>query len=132
MNNKYTMDMQETIDRVTAERDAALGESIALRQNIGRVVFERDSSQRREASLAKDLENWKRKACESAEREQALQQRLTAADERVDVLEGLLRSIPEDLKELSGCENTAGVYACIDYIEQLVVSLKPAEGIVHE
>ncbi|MBK3470499.1 hypothetical protein JJD61_07360 [Pseudomonas carnis] len=64
----------------------------------------------------------------SMAREQALQALLTAADERADVLEGLLRSLPEDLKELSGCENTAGVYACIDYIEQLVVSLKPAEG----
>lgn len=61
-------------------------------------------------------------------RADALQALLTAADERADVLEGLLRSLPEDLKELSGCENTAGVYACIDYIEQLVVSLKPAEG----
>ncbi|WP_321374261.1 hypothetical protein [Pseudomonas extremaustralis] len=69
-------------------------------------------------------------AREAAGREKiaALQQRLTAADERVDVLEGLLRSLPEDLKDLSGSENTAGVYACIDYIEQLVISLKPAEG----
>ena len=58
----------------------------------------------------------------------ALQQRLTAADERVDVLEGLLRNLPEDLKDLSGSENTAGVYACIDYIEQCVAALKPAEA----
>jgi len=57
-------------------------------------------------------------------REAALQHRLTAADERVDVLEGLLFSLPEDLKALSGCENTAGVYACIDYIEQCIAGLQ--------
>lgn len=62
----------------------------------------------------------------------ALQQHLTAADERADVLGGLLFSLPEGLKDLSGSENTAGVYACIDYIEQciaglqLVSALKPA------
>ncbi|MFL1415367.1 hypothetical protein ACI77M_03880 [Pseudomonas fildesensis] len=83
-----------------------------------------------------------------AERD-ALQALLTAADEELDraggaylnknaeclelrkravVLEGLLLSLPEDLKDLSGSENTAGVYACIDYIEQCVAALKPTEG----
>ena len=57
-------------------------------------------------------------------REAILQLRLTTADERVDVLEGLLFSLPEDLKALSGCENTAGVYACIDYIEQCIAGLQ--------
>ena len=47
-----------------------------------------------------------------------------AAERRVDVLEGLLFSLPEDLKALSGCENTAGVYACIDYIEQCIAGLQ--------
>lgn len=56
----------------------------------------------------------------------------TAADERVDVLEGLLFSLPEDLKALSSCENTSGVYACIDYIEQCIAGLQlvTAKGVL--
>ena len=46
------------------------------------------------------------------------------AGRRIDQLEGLLFSLPEDLKALSGCENTAGVYACIDYIEQCIAGLQ--------
>ncbi|WP_421547848.1 phosphohydrolase [Pseudomonas sp. QD4] len=55
-------------------------------------------------------------------------------NERADVLEGLLFSLPEDLKALSGCENTVGVYACIDYIEQCIAGLQQvtAEGASHE
>ncbi|MCO7614371.1 hypothetical protein NJH83_29485 [Pseudomonas chlororaphis] len=52
----------------------------------------------------------------------------------MDVLEGLLLSLPEDLKALSGCENTAGVYACIDYIEQCIAGLQQvtAKGASHD
>lgn len=46
------------------------------------------------------------------------------AGQRIDQLEGLLFSLPEDLKALSGCENTPGVYACIDYIEQCIAGLQ--------
>jgi hypothetical protein len=69
MNNKYAMGMEAAFDRITAERDAALAQ---------------------ESMLARDAANWKRKACESADRERELQQRLTAADGRANVLEGLL------------------------------------------
>lgn len=99
--------MAEDFDRVTAERAAALGREDRAKEGLS--------------------EHWK-VICDQRAKIEALQQRLTAADERADLLEGLLRNLPEDLKDLSGSENTAGVYACIDYIEQCVAALKPAES----
>lgn len=32
-----------------------------------------------------------------------------------------LRGLPESLAELSGCENTAGVYACVQHVEQVLL-----------
>ena len=67
----------------------------SVRYNLGtdfdRVTAERDAAMAQESTLARDAANWKRKAGESAEREHELQQRLTAADERVSVLEELLQ-----------------------------------------
>lgn len=51
----------------------------------------------------------------TAERD-GLQQRLTAADERADVLEGLLREGLEEYKDGD------------DWIDRVIAALKPAEG----
>lgn len=84
MNNKYTMDMQETIDRVTAERDAALGREVDL--------VERTSELRQQVcALAQNLKFAEEGYQSFAEECDKLQQRLTATDERAHVLLGLLR-----------------------------------------
>ncbi|UNM17333.1 hypothetical protein K0P33_17265 [Pseudomonas sp. ArH3a] len=59
--------------------------------HLERVTAERDAALAQESTLARDAANWKRKACESADREHELQQRLTAADERADRLEQALK-----------------------------------------
>ncbi|MFV3014729.1 hypothetical protein ACM9HO_03270 [Pseudomonas sp. KHB2.9] len=65
-----TMNKAEDFDRVTAERDAALGRESRAKEGLA--------------------EHWK-VVCDQRAKIEALQQRLTAADERADVLEGLLR-----------------------------------------
>ena len=84
--------MASDCDRVTAERDAALAELKTQTLRADAAVGDANEAER-------GVANWERKACESAERESSLQQRLTAADERVDLLEGLLR----DSKETHAC-----------------------------
>lgn len=89
----YSVDPGATIDRLIAERDAALGREAALKDDaltLGCIV---DSM--------------------GAERD-ALQQRLTAADERADVLEGLLRNIWHVVPN--------------GYKSEIDAALKPAEG----
>lgn len=76
----------ENFDRVTAERDAALGREAALLLQCGGMQMAIDE----------------------------LQQRLNAADERVDVLEGLLREAESD-----------GVSGSL--ILRIRAALKPAE-----
>lgn len=62
--------------------------------------------------------------CVSAERrERALQALLTAADERADVLEGLLRNASAWIKRNS-CHGTDA----IELWERIDAALKPAEG----
>lgn len=59
----------------------------------------------------------------------AMQQRLTAAEQRNAELVASIVALSDEFKELSGCENTAGVYACIDYISNWVADLtKPTES----
>lgn len=54
---------------------------------------------------------------------------LTAAEQRNSELVASIVALPDEFRELSGCENTAGVYACIDYISDWVVELtKPTES----
>lgn len=93
MNNKYAQDMEAALDRVTAERDAALSSldsadasAQTLHEVISRLKSERDAAQaelktqtlRADAATGdaneaeRGVANWKRKACESAERETAL------------------------------------------------------------
>lgn len=67
-------------DRVTAERDAALGREAALQKCISTIELIINSG---------------------ANQRDALQQRLTAADERADVLEAQLASRESELEEFS-------------------------------
>ena len=79
-------------DRVTAERDAALGQLKEKREEFNKL----------------------------GDRYDALQQRLTAADERADVLEGLLREAAKD---------DDGEYSLgSDWHDRCRAALKPAEG----
>jgi len=54
--------------------------------------------------------------------------RLEAAEQRNATLIASIVALPDDFKELSGCENTAGVYACIDYISDWVAELSKESG----
>ncbi|MNC10424.1 hypothetical protein D3C87_1337960 [compost metagenome] len=55
--------------------------------------------------------------------------RLADAERRNAELVASIVSLPDEFKELSGCENTAGVYACIDYIRVWCIELaKPTES----
>lgn len=56
-------------------------------------------------------------------REQALQQRLTAADERADVLEGLLREVQKSARKQDWANGYPTLFASVD------AALKPAEGV---
>jgi hypothetical protein len=89
-------------DRVTAERDAALADL---------------------ASASSDKEAYAQNAIDLRKRVDALQQRLTAADERVDVLEGLLRDVSESVT------GRQGTFARIpaDWFDRRDAALKPAE-----
>lgn len=93
-----TVDAAESLDRVTAERDAALGREAALREEL-------DASKRGLTVLA-ELDS---------ETIESMQQRLTAADERVDVLERvdaryrwLQKSTPYRFKKIQDASVTEG------------------------
>ena len=58
-----------------------------------------------------------------------LQQRLTAAEQQYAKLVEEVIALPDEFKSLSGSENTAGVYACIDYISEWAAKLaQPTES----
>ena len=62
--------------------------------------------------------------CVAAERrENELQQRLTAADERADVLEGLLREVQKSARKQGWASGYPTLFASVD------AALKPAEGV---
>lgn len=50
---------------------------------------------------------------------------LAAAEQRNAELVAAIVALPDEFKELSGCENTAGVYACIEHISEWVAVLQP-------
>ena len=93
--------MASDLDRVTAERDAALGREAAFNRQISN-----------QAETIKQLSGRYGPIAE------ALQQRLTAADERAAVLEGLLR---KSLRSLVPRMSPA-------LIQDIKAALKPAEG----
>lgn len=91
---KTKTELLADIDRVTAERDAALA----------------------------DRDYCKRVAEHNKEIGEILQQRLTAADERADVLEGLLREVQKSARKQDWASGYPTLFASVD------AALKPAEG----
>lgn len=101
---QQSKDRGADLDRVTAERDAALGRETALREDNSVQVSRRESALNR---------------CEE------MQQRLAAADERAEVLEGLLRRVIESsvlIFEQDAPETLESLEA------DICAALKPAEG----
>lgn len=95
--------MVEDFDRVTAERDAALGRETALREELGKQIA---------------------RCNDFSSKLTGTQQRLTAADERVDVLTKALT----DVREALGREYW-DQYAGLDETRDILdAALKPAEG----
>lgn len=99
----------EEFDRVTAERDAALGREAELKSSFDELAASVGFSEAR-------LDQTGDSPIDCANQ---LQQRLTAADERADVLEGLLRRVHK-----SSALTKAG-----DLWKRIDAALKPAEGL---
>jgi hypothetical protein len=60
---------------------------------------------------------------------QSLHDRLVASERRNAELVVLLKGLPEEFKDLSGSECSAGVSACIEYTEQVIAkALTPLDG----
>ncbi|WP_426101291.1 hypothetical protein [Pseudomonas sp. PSPC3-3] len=93
--------MLSDFDRVTAERNAALGREAALREQIASA---------NECALTYSVQA------------EALQQRLTAADERADVLEGRKGDLELSLMWVRSQLTDAVILRFID------IALKPSEG----
>lgn len=98
MNNKYTMDLQETIDRVTAERDAALGREAdlvernsELRESLQTQTLIINSTANARDALQLRLNEADELACERTASLLECEIMCQAAQRRVEVLEGLLR-----------------------------------------
>lgn len=79
IERRMTGQPAEDFDRVTAERDAALGREAALAREL-------EAESQGADRAAESLMEWRRDYLD-------LQQRLTAADERADVLETALRNL---------------------------------------
>lgn len=102
----YHMD---DFDRVTAELDTALGCEAVLRDELGAAKGEYDRA---------------------VNKVDALQQRLTAADERADVLEGLLRDSKDVMSGIwdTSYDHEAGdALAALDLMGRIDAELKPAK-----
>lgn len=135
------IDMVEAVhlDRVTAEHDAALGREKECQRQLGERWKDIEALRSSLESAGADKEAYGQNAIDLRKRVDALQQRLTAADElvcertasllecgsrrkaleqRVDVLEGLLREASVELHDFI----TGGLLDLID------AALKPAEG----
>lgn len=97
----------DNFDRVTVERDAALGRELQSRND-----------------LAKSLADHFRKNAEIS----ALQQRLTAADERADALEGLLLQTNELLYAIQGDPGSVPSSAIDAMRGEVFTALTPAEN----
>lgn len=127
--------MARDFDRVTAERDAALGREADLVE--------------RKAELREGITKHWQVVCDQRSKIDALQQRLTAADEaldstraelawqesdnaelrkREDVLEGLLLRTNELLYEIQGDPDSVPSSAIDAMRGEVFTALKPAEG----
>ena len=99
--------------------DAAQVELIALREDLAEL-----RQQHAEQSCV-----FCNNSGELLTRVKTLQSSLTASAQRNSTLIASIVALPDEFKGLSGCENTAGVYACIDYISDWVAELaKPTES----
>lgn len=112
---------------------AAQSELAALREELAIVSREKNDVAHRANETAERLNSMTiSKVTMQNKLKQKLastQQRLTAAEQRNAELVASIVALPDELKELSGCENTAGVYACIDYISNWVAEpAKPTES----
>jgi hypothetical protein len=142
----------QDFDRVTAERDAALGREAELREELkksgsadhlrARVAFltkeihampERPvahqiadylatAAARQNGELATERDIFKAEVDRLLPEIDALQQRLTAADERADVLEELLREVQKSARKQDWASGYPTLFASVD------AALKPAEG----
>lgn len=140
----YTIDPGATIDRLIAERDAALGREAALKEvtcfkdavacvfdNLKMVACNTDDRalDDRLEDLAEDViemapeykKQWK-DICRLTAENHELQQRLTAADERAHVLDGLLREVQKCARKQDWASGYPTLFASVD------AALKPAEG----
>lgn len=101
----------------------AQSELAAERLRADTAVADANDAERKLAALREEL------AKRPSEIAMSLQTKLKAAEQRNAELEQSIVALPDEFKELSGCENTAGVYACIDYISDWVAELaKPTES----
>ena len=106
----------------------------SVRYNLGadfdRVTAERDALQARETGTRSLLRMAEDSIKHILEREKALQALLTAADERADVLEGLLRDSKDVMSGIwdTSYDHEAGdALAAFDLMERIEAALKPAE-----
>lgn len=104
--------LESDFDRVSAERDAALMRINELLEDLQEMSGQADQG----GSQASDFEE---RICALQVENSGLQQRLTAADERADVLEGLVGEVLDAV----GREPLD-----LDAVLRLRAALKPAEG----
>jgi hypothetical protein len=105
----------EDFDRVTAERDAALGREDAL-------TFACNSCALEVTQIKESMAYRGSLLCRVQAERDALQQHLTAADERADVLEGLLREVQKSARKQDWASGYPTLFASVD------AALKPAEA----
>lgn len=102
-----------------ADLNAAQSELAALREELASV----------RAIAGEVAVNSKRARGEFKESRDILEQRLAAAEQRNAALLELLRRLPAEFKAMSGGENTDGVTACIDHVNEYLDALtKPTES----
>ncbi|MBK3510766.1 hypothetical protein [Pseudomonas sp. MF6747] len=107
----------EDLDRVTAERDAALGREADLQKNFDHLLVTTNYLQADNDSADASAQTLHEVITRLRSERDALQVLLTAADERVDVLEGLLHRWSAE---------AGGVFCVLKY--ETDAALKPAEG----
>lgn len=116
-------------DRVTAERDAALGRETALIDQLDAALrqvkanwdYAQDKQQRLTAALL-GVDRLSGTIEKLYEEILDRNQRLTAADERADLLEGLLREVQKSARKQDWASGYPTLFASVD------AALKPAEG----
>ncbi|QHJ81262.1 MAG: hypothetical protein [Caudoviricetes sp.] len=113
----YSVDPGATIERLIAERDAALGREAALRKTMLSTVS---------GTLESERNHYMSKTIRLMDERDALQQRLTAADERADVLEGLLREVSNSCALIF--EDHDATAETVDIQGRIDAALKPADG----